>query len=141
MLLSKEVMLALTNPSTWILPRIVTYSSIVIKGEIVMQTTTKRDLCEKIARRTNNTHMIVKKTIQMFLDEIISELAQGNRIELRDFGVFEIRQRAARKARNPRTGEVAFVPSKNVVVFKVGKLMREKVGNAKKTPTQPSQGT
>ncbi|GIL19129.1 MAG: hypothetical protein BroJett041_02430 [Candidatus Jettenia caeni] len=131
----------LTDPSTWILPGIVTYSSIVIKGEIVMQTTTKRDLCEKIARRTNNTHMIVKKTIQMFLDEIISELAQGNRIELRDFGVFEIRQRAARKARNPRTGEVAFVPSKNVVVFKVGKLMREKVGNATKTPTQPSQGT
>lgn len=67
-----------------------------------MQTTTKRDLCEKIARRTDNTHMVVKKTIQMFLDEIISELAQGNRIELRDFGVFEIRQRAARKARNPR---------------------------------------
>ena len=105
-----------------------------------MQTTTKRDLCEKIARRTDNTHMVVKKTIQMFLDEIISELVQGNRIELRDFGVFEIRKRAARKARNPRTGEVAFVPAKNVVVFKVGKLMREKVGNANKTQ-QPSQGT
>ena len=71
----------------------------------------------------------------MFLDEIIGELAQGNRIELRDFGVLEIRQRAARKARNPRTGAVAFVPAKNVVVFKVGKLMREKVGN----PTQTQQ--
>lgn len=94
-----------------------------------MQTITKRDLCEKIARKTDNTHTIVKETVQMFLDEIATELAQGHRIELRDFGVFEIRQRAARKARNPRTGAEAFVPAKNVVVFKVGKLMREKVGN------------
>ncbi|HHT9129255.1 MAG TPA: HU family DNA-binding protein [Candidatus Brocadiaceae bacterium] len=105
-----------------------------------MQTTTKRDLCEKIARRIDNTHMVVKKTIQMFLDEIVSELAQGRRIELRDFGVLEIRQRAARKARNPRTGAVAFVPAKNVVVFKVGKLMREKVGSTTKSQ-QPPQGT
>ncbi len=92
-----------------------------------MQTTTKRDLCEKIARRTDNTHIIVKEIIQMFLDEIISELSESRRIELRDFGVFEIRKRAARKARNPRTGEVAYVPEKSVVVFKVGKLMKEKV--------------
>ncbi len=63
-----------------------------------MQTITKRDVCEKIARKTNNTHTTVKETVQMFLDEVISELSQGHRIELRDFGVFEIRQRAARKA-------------------------------------------
>lgn len=92
-----------------------------------MQTTTKRDLCEKIARRTDNTHIVVKEVIQMFLDEIIGELTDGKRIELRDFGVFEIRKRAARKARNPRTGEVAYVPEKSVVVFKVGKLMKENV--------------
>ena len=96
-----------------------------------MQTTTKRDLCEKIARRTDNTHIIVKEIIQMFLDEIIDELTESKRIELRDFGVFEIRKRAARKARNPRTGEVAYVPEKSVVVFKVGKLMKEKVCNSK----------
>lgn len=95
-----------------------------------MQTTTKRDLCEKIARRTDNTHIIVKEIIQMFLDEIIGELSDSKRIELRDFGVFEIRNRAARKARNPRTGEVAYVPEKSVVVFKVGKLMKEKVCNS-----------
>ncbi len=92
-----------------------------------MQTTTKRDLCEKIARKTDNTHIIVKEIIQLFLDEIIGELSDAHRIELRDFGVFEIRKRAARKARNPRTGEVAYVPEKSVVVFKVGKLMKEKV--------------
>ncbi|HHT9156820.1 MAG TPA: HU family DNA-binding protein [Candidatus Tripitaka californicus] len=85
-----------------------------------MQTITKRDVCEKIARKTENTHTI-------------SELAQGHRIELRDFGVFEIRQRAARKARNPRTGAEAFVPAKNVVVFKVGKLMRERVSGTPQT--------
>lgn len=97
-----------------------------------MQTITKRDVCEKIARKTDNKHIIVKETIQMFLDEIITELARGRRIELRDFGVFEIRKRAARKARNPRTGEVAYVPEKNVVVFKVGKQMKEKVSNSVK---------
>lgn len=97
-----------------------------------MHTVTKRDVCEKIAQKTNNTHIIVKETIQMFLDEIITELSKGRRIELRDFGVFEIRKRAARKARNPRTGDVAYVPEKNVVVFKVGKQMKEKVGNSAK---------
>ena len=66
----------------------------------------------------------------MFLDRIVEELSQGNRIELRDFGVFEVKKRAARKARNPRTGEEAFVPAKNVVVFKVGKLMKERVNNS-----------
>ncbi len=99
-----------------------------------MQTTiTKKDLCERVARKTDNKNVAVKEGIQTFLDEIIGELSQGNRIELRDFGVFEIRKRAARKARNPRTGEEAFVPPKNVVVFKVGKLMREKVYNAQIT--------
>ncbi|HLA37241.1 MAG TPA: HU family DNA-binding protein [Candidatus Brocadiales bacterium] len=99
----------------------------------MQQTITKRDVCEKIARKTENTHTIVKETVQLFLDELISELAQGHRIELRDFGVFEIRQRAARKARNPRTGAEAFVPAKNVVVFKVGKLMRERVSGTPQT--------
>lgn len=94
-----------------------------------MQTITKKDLCEKVAKKTDNKNIKVKEDIQTFLDEIVDELRQGNRIELRDFGVFEIKRRAARKARNPRTGEEAFVPPKNVVVFKVGKLMREKVCN------------
>ena len=98
-----------------------------------MQTTTKRDLCEKIVRNTNSSQLVVKETVQMFLDRIVQELSQGNRIELRDFGVFEVKQRAARKARNPRTGEEAFVPAKNVVVFKVGKLMKEKVNDSQIT--------
>jgi integration host factor subunit beta len=100
------------------------------KGGRVMQTITKKDLCEKVAKKTENKNVKVKENIQSFLDEIVDELKQGNRIELRDFGVFEIRRRAARKARNPRTGEEAFVPPKNVVIFKAGKLMREKVCDA-----------
>lgn len=92
-----------------------------------MGTITKKDLCEKVAQRTDNQNVKVKEDIQTFLEEIVNELSQGNRIELRDFGVFEIRKRAARKARNPRTGEEAFVPPRNAVIFKVGKLMREKV--------------
>lgn len=102
-----------------------------------MQTTTKRDLCEKIVRKTNNSQLLVKETIQMFLDRIVQELSQGNRIELRDFGVFEVKQRAARKARNPRTGEEAYVPAKSVVVFKVGKLMKEEVNNNSNPTVSP----
>jgi integration host factor subunit beta len=73
----------------------------------------------------------------MLLDRIVQELSQGNRIELRDFGVFEVKQRAARKARNPRTGEEAFVPAKNVVLFKVGKLMKEKVNDSQPISQPP----
>ncbi len=109
------------------------------KGWKEMQTTTKRDLCEKIVRKSDNSQLLVKETIQMFLDRIVHELSQGNRIELRDFGVFEVKQRAGRKARNPRTGEEAFVPAKNVVVFKVGKLMKEKVNNNNTTTSDQAE--
>ena len=91
-----------------------------------MQTTTKRDLCEKIVRKTNNSQLLVKETIQMFLDRIVEELSQGNRIELRDFGVFEVKKRAARKARNPRTGEEAFVPAKKCRCLQGGKINERK---------------
>ncbi|MEY2786299.1 MAG: hypothetical protein RL277_2511, partial [Planctomycetota bacterium] len=63
----------------------------------------------------------------MFLDEIIEELAKGHRLEFREFGVFEVRSRAARRAQNPRTLEKVAVPAKRVVKFKIGRTMREKV--------------
>ncbi|MFH0946405.1 MAG: HU family DNA-binding protein, partial [Planctomycetota bacterium] len=68
--------------------------------------------------------------IQHFLDEIINELSNGNRLEFRDFGVFEVKFRKARRAQNPRTLEKVHVPPKKVVKFKVGRVMREKVGSA-----------
>ena len=64
---------------------------------------------------------------QYFLDDMIQELAQGRRIEFREFGVFEVRERAARMAQNPRTLEKVSVPAKRVVKFKPGRMMRERV--------------
>ena len=95
-----------------------------------MTTITKKELVNRIADRTNQTKVVTKEVIQFFLDEIITELAQGNRLEFRDFGVFEVKFRKARRAQNPRTLEKVSVPPKKVVKFKVGRVMREKVGMA-----------
>jgi len=91
-------------------------------------TVTKKELVSRIADRTGQTKVVTKDIIQMFLDEIITELGRGNRLEFREFGVFEIKERAARKAQNPRTLEKVEVPAKRVVKFKVGRLMKERVG-------------
>ena len=91
------------------------------------RTITKKELVARIAEKTNQTKVVAKDIIQMFLDEIIRELGNGNRLEFREFGVFEIKERAARKAQNPRTLEKVYVPSKKVVKFKVGRLMKERV--------------
>jgi integration host factor subunit beta len=85
---------------------------------------TKRELCERIAKQTGYAQVITKEIVQLFLDEVIAELAKGNRMEFRNFGVFDTRLQPARKARNPRTDEVVSVPAKAVVCFKVGKTMQ-----------------
>ncbi len=92
-----------------------------------MHTVTKKELIDRIAERTGAKHVLVKKIIQNFLDEIIEELSNGNRLEFRDFGVFEARQRAARMAQNPKTLERVHVPAKRTVRFKLGRLMKEKL--------------
>lgn len=92
-----------------------------------MATITKKELVNRIAEKTGQTKVVTKDIIQMFLDEIIRELGLGNRLEFREFGVFEIKSRAARRAQNPRTLEKVSVPAKKVVKFKVGRLMKEKV--------------
>lgn len=96
-------------------------------GEHRPLTITKKELVARIAEKTNQTKVVAKDIIQMFLDEIIDELGRGNRLEFREFGVFEIKERAARKAQNPRTLEKVHVPAKRVVKFKVGRLMKERV--------------
>ncbi|MCK4284052.1 MAG: integration host factor subunit beta [Candidatus Brocadiae bacterium] len=90
------------------------------------RTITKRELCERIAKKTGYAQVVTKEVIQLFLDEITAELAKGNRMEFRNFGVFDTRLQPARKARNPRTDEVVEVPPKAVVSFKVGKNMQKK---------------
>ncbi len=92
-------------------------------------TVTKKELVNRIADQTKQTKVVVKDIIQRFLDEIITELTDGNRLEFREFGVFEVKHRAARLAQNPRTLEKVHVPAKRVVKFKVGRLMRERVGD------------
>jgi integration host factor subunit beta len=94
-----------------------------------MQTITKRELVQRIAEKTGVQQISAKEVIQSFLDEIINELARGNRLEFRDFGVFEPKSKAQRVARNPRTGEKVDVPEKTTVKFKVGRLMKKRIQN------------
>ena len=90
-----------------------------------MSTVTKKELIDRIVERTQAKRVVVKRVVQSFLDEIISELGKGNRLEFRDFGVFETKIRAARAAQNPKTLESVEVPSKRTVKFKMGRLMKE----------------
>ncbi len=89
------------------------------------RTVTKRELCERIAKQTGYAQVVTKEVVQQLLDEIIVELSKGNRMEFRNFGVFDTRLQPPRKARNPRTDEVVDVPAKAVVCFKVGKNMQK----------------
>ena len=91
------------------------------------RTTTKKEMVERIDATTNQSRTDVKRTIQAFLDGVIEELGRGNRLEFRDFGVFEIRERAARRAQNPKTLERVEVPARRTVKFKTGRLMKVKV--------------
>ncbi|MEE2940108.1 MAG: HU family DNA-binding protein [Planctomycetota bacterium] len=91
------------------------------------RTITKRELVNRIAEDLGQTKVVVRDVLQRFLNEIIDELAQGNRLEFREFGVFEVRERAPRIAQNPRTLEKVPVPAKRVVKFKVGRVMRDRV--------------
>lgn len=93
-----------------------------------MATVTKKELIDRISEQTRTKRTIVKQIIQSFLDEMIAELGKGNRLEFRDFGVFESRVRKARVAQNPKTLDKVPVPPKRTVKFKIGRLMRERLG-------------
>ena len=99
-------------------------SSLKERGLRRMGTTTKKQMIDRVAEETNQRRTVVKQTIQCFLDNVIRELGEGNRLEFRDFGVFEIRKRAPRVAQNPKTLERVTVPEKTTVKFKVGRLMK-----------------
>jgi integration host factor subunit beta len=92
-----------------------------------MVTITKKELIDRIAEVSGERRIVVKKVVQLFLDEVVAELGKGNRLEFRDFGVFESKLRKARKAQNPKTLEPVDVPEKRTVKFKVGRLMRNKL--------------
>ncbi len=94
-----------------------------------MATVTKKELISRIAERTQAKRVLVKLIVQSFLDEITDELCNDNRLEFRDFGVFETRTRAARIAQNPKTLDRVEVPAKRTVKFKMGRLMRENLSS------------
>ena len=88
---------------------------------------TKKDIVLKISDETNLKQIMVKKVVQKTFDCIVESLARGEKIELRNFGVFKIKQRRSRLGRNPRTGQAVPVPPRKVVVFKPGLDMKKKV--------------
>ena len=88
---------------------------------------TKKEIAKTIAEEMGMTTNIVQEVIQNVLDAITRALVEEGRIELRNFGVFEVRKRKAKQARNPRTGQPAFVPEQRRVRFKPGMEMAEKV--------------
>jgi len=90
-----------------------------------MSTITKKELIDRIAESTQAKRVVVKRVVQSFLNEIAKELAADNRLEFRDFGVFETRIRAARVAQNPKTLRRVQVPAKRTVKFKMGRLMKQ----------------
>jgi len=96
-------------------------------AELPMTTVTKKELIDRIADDTGTKRVLVKRIVQNFLDEIVKELGNGNRLEFRDFGVFECKVRAARTAQNPKTLEQVHVPAKRTVKFKIGRLMKQQL--------------
>jgi len=88
---------------------------------------TKKDIILRVSDETKLKQIDVKRVVQKTFDCIIESLARGEKIELRNFGVFKIKQRKSRTGRNPRTGQVVPVPPRKVVVFKPGLEMKQKI--------------
>ena len=94
-----------------------------------MATIAKKELIDRITKKTQCKNITAKEIVQQFLEEITTELGKGNRLEFRDFGVFEVKERAARVAQNPKTLEKVQVPAKRGVKFKMGRIMRERMND------------
>jgi integration host factor subunit beta len=104
---------------------------------------TKKEIVRQIAERAKPklTQLQTKEIVQWTFDMIIDTLVTEGRIELRNFGVFEVKQRKPRKARNPRTGTRVDVAAKNVVTFQPGKDMEERVRKEAKPPVEAKRKT
>jgi nucleoid DNA-binding protein len=88
---------------------------------------TKKEIVIKVAETTKVKQLDVRKVVQKTLDEIVAALVRGERVELRNFGIFRVKSRRGRTGRNPRTGETVPVPPKKAVVFKPGLIMKREV--------------
>jgi DNA-binding protein HU-beta/integration host factor subunit beta len=96
---------------------------------------TKKEIVKQISERIGLTQLKTKDIVQQTFDAIVDTLIEVGRIELRNFGVFEVKMRKARKARNPRTGERVDVEPKKVITFKPGKEMEERVRRDAQLPS------
>ncbi|MCM8779169.1 MAG: integration host factor subunit beta [Candidatus Omnitrophica bacterium] len=90
-------------------------------------TLTKKEIVLKIAQETGVRQVDVKKVVQKTLDTIIDALAKGDKVELRNFGVFKVKSRKPKIGRNPRTGVTVPVPQRKVAVFKPGRVMKQRL--------------
>jgi integration host factor subunit beta len=99
---------------------------------------TKRELVVDIAEKLGYTQNEVSDVVQTTLDTITEVLASGDRLEVRNFGVFEVKVRDARVGRNPRTGETVPIEEKRVPFFKPGKALKERVEKNQTVPDPPS---
>ena len=97
---------------------------------------TRKEIAKKISEHSGITVLLALEAVQMVFDGIIETLLDEGRIELRNFGVFAVKRRRARKARNPRTGEKLSVPERSVVTFKPGREMEERVHQSDSVPGQ-----
>lgn len=91
---------------------------------------TKQDIVEDIALRTGLTKKEVGEAVELFLEKIGIALASGEHLEIRGFGTFKVKQRKSRMARNPRTGDAVPVPERRVPIFKVSKMLKDRVALA-----------
>ncbi len=104
-----------------------------------MSTITKKDLIENVAENLKVPRRDAKRIIQAFLEEMINELGKDNRLEFRDFGIFQCRSRPARIAQNPKTLGRVSVPTRRKVHFKAGRLMKERINaNVQAANSQPT---
>ena len=88
---------------------------------------TKREIVRSISEDLGLTQLETKRIVRKVFEAIMNALVEEGRVELRNFGIFEVKRRGPRKARNPRTGEKVFVPEKSAVTFKPGQSMQQRV--------------
>jgi integration host factor subunit beta len=92
---------------------------------------TKADLVEQVANEAEMTKKDAEQLVEIIFDSIVGALNKGEKIELRGFGSFRVRQRESRKGRNPKTGEAVNIPAKKVAYFKPGKELKEVINKGK----------
>ncbi len=100
---------------------------------------TKKDIARRIADELDRPLLETMQIVQKTLDAIINVLIEEGRVELRNFGVFEVKKRKSRQARNPRTGEKVVVGERFTITFKPGQIVKERVANEYRGGVAPSK--